>query len=153
MTNIKTCGIIYSIRKFRFLNIFVFGGFFVGEEVNNAGCVKISEDVIAGIANTAACEINGVVKLVSKGIAGAKSMIPNFKTAAKGVSIASTEDGMDFVLNIAVKPGVNIQRTAEAVQKNVIEAVQNMTGIKVNKVNVFVVSLVSVQNEGTSTEE
>lgn len=123
----------------------------MSDEFNNIGAVKISEDVIAGIATTAACEIDGVAKLVSRSVAGAKSMIPNFKTAAKGVLIATGEDGMDFTLNIAVKPGVNIQKTAAAVQKNVAEAVQNMTGIQVGRVNVFVAALVPAQND--STEE
>ena len=125
----------------------------MNEEFNNSGMIKISEDVIASIANTAACEIDGVAKLVSRGIPSAKSMIVNFKSAAKGVSIATTEDGMDFTLNIAVEPDVNIQDVAVKVQRNVREAVQSMTGLKVNKINVFVVSLVASASEPVPAEE
>ena len=50
---------------------------------DRVGTVKISEDVIASITNMAACEVEGVSKLVLKSISNIKTAIPNYKPAVK----------------------------------------------------------------------
>ena len=52
----------------------------------NIGSVKISEEVIAGIAATAACEVEGVIRLSSKNVSSAKHIVANYKQIAKGVN-------------------------------------------------------------------
>ncbi|PWM45518.1 MAG: Asp23/Gls24 family envelope stress response protein [Clostridiales bacterium] len=111
----------------------------------NAGSVKISEEVLAGIVNVAACEVDGVVKLVSKGITNAKTLVENFKSAVKGVSIATTPAGLEITLQIAVKQGCKMQKVANEVQINVAEAVRNMSGLEVSRVNVVVVAVIDVK--------
>ena len=111
-----------------------------------SGNIKISEEVLAGIVNVAACEVDGVVKLVSKGITNAKALVENFKAAGKGVSIATTPDGLDITVQISVKQGCKMQKVAGEVQTNVAEAVRNMSGLEVAHVNVVIVSAVDVKS-------
>ena len=122
------------------------------KEEYNVGSIKISEDVIAGIANMAACEVEGVARLVSKGITNPKSLIANFKPAVKGVSIATTPEGLELTLQAALQQGYKIQDVAKKIQQNVSDAVQNMTGLTVKTVNVIVVGLVESKSEDIGNE-
>lgn len=119
----------------------------MAEENMNQGSVKISEEVIAGIASLAACEVEGVSKMASKTISSAKDIIANFKQDAKGVSINNTDGVINFALNIVVDYGVKMQDVAEKVQTAVREAVENMTGLKVGNVNVLIVGMAAEKKE------
>lgn len=121
---------------------------------DKVGTVKISEDVIASISNMAACEVEGVSKLVLKSISNIKTAIPNFKPAIKGVSIANNPSGgMELTIQIAAKQGYKLQDVAKRVQENVQEAVQNMTGLSVKKVNVVVAGIVEEKKPATEPKE
>ena len=121
---------------------------------DRVGTVKISEDVIASITNMAACEVEGVSKLVLKSISNIKTAIPNYKPAVKGVSIANIPNGgMELTLQIAVKQGHKLQDVAKRVQDNVLDAVQNMTGLSVKKVNVVVAGIVEEKKPATDLKE
>lgn len=87
------------------------------------GIVKISEDVIASIATVAACEVEGVKGKPSK---------------RNAKSVRLTYDGKDAKIDISiiVKYGCMIPEVGAAVQENVAGAVESMTGLKVNAVNV-----------------
>lgn len=107
----------------------------------NIGSVKISEEVIAGIAATAACEVEGVIRLSSKNVSSTKDIVANYKQIAKGVYAEAGPGVINFCVNIVIKNGVKVQDLSEKVQSNVKEAIENMTGLRVGEVNVFVVSV------------
>lgn len=107
------------------------------EEKRN-GTIKISEEVIANIAITAATEIDGVEKVNQKISTTAKSLGAHLKHVVKGVNILNGEGGMEITLQVVVKHGCNIPDVAQKVQKNVSEALSSMTGISVKHVNVIV---------------
>ena len=107
----------------------------------NIGSVKISEEVIAGIAATAACEVEGVIRLSSKNVSSAKDIVANYKQIAKGVYAEAGPGVINFCVNIVIKNGVKVQDLSAKVQNNVKEAIENMTGLRVGEVNVFVVSV------------
>ena len=109
----------------------------------NCGSIKISEEVIASIAVTAALEIDGAAKVHQKLLASAKNIVGNIKATQKGVSIVTTDAGLDITIQISVKNGYKIPDVALAVQSNVKEAVGNMTGINVCRVNVIVSNVVA----------
>ena len=96
---------------------------------NNLGSVKISEEVIASVAAVAAAEIEGV-KLIS----GKKPAIS--KKAIKFVRLSFTETSVTVDVSIVVKYGYAIPEVGRAVQDNVQECVESMTGLKVDAVNV-----------------
>lgn len=109
------------------------------ENINfcDLGNVKISSDVIASIAATAAQEVNGVAGLTSKiptdirGIMGMKNL-------AKGVRVELNNNEVAIDLYISLRYGSKIQEVAQKIQENVKSAVDNMTGMDVTKVNVYI---------------
>ena len=107
----------------------------------NIGSVKISEEVIAGIASTAACEVEGVTRLSSKGVAAAKELVTEYKQIAKGVYAAAAPGVVNFCVGIVVENGVKVQKVSSEVQKKVKDAVETMTGLFVGEVNVLVVGV------------
>lgn len=108
----------------------------------NCGSIKISEEVIASIAVTAALEVDGVAKVVQKTLPSTKGILGNIKTTQKGVGIVRTDEGLELTVQIAVKNGYKIPDVSLAVQSNVKDAVANMTGINVLKTNIIVAGVV-----------
>ena len=98
------------------------------------GTVKISEDVIVKIAQTAACEIEGVARICPKAVKSQKN--------SKGIIFENNEDGsLTITVQIAVAENYKIIEVSEKVQNHVAESVNTMTGITVKQVNVNVTGL------------
>ena len=105
-----------------------------------SGSLKISQDVLATISNFAAEEIDGVVSL-----ADTYAPIKNFLkkgSIGKPIQISLNDDVAFIDISLNLKYGANIPAVAETLQKAVKDAVQNMTGITVSKVNVHVAGIV-----------
>ena len=110
---------------------------------NNSSELVISEDVIIKIASVAAAEINGVAGVVTN--SNLKGML---KISKKGVNVAFGDNETVIDVFIKLKAGIKITDIAEQVQQNVKEAVQDMTGRPVTRVNVHVADI-ELENGGT----
>ena len=64
------------------------------------------------------------------------------KQSAKPIGIDLSDDVAVIELHVNIKAGVNIPETAEKIQSAVKEAVQNMTGIAVSRVNINIAGIV-----------
>ncbi len=98
---------------------------------HTAGSIRVSEDVIIKIAETAACEIEGAA------VSNNRLIPANVKTRLRGpvrVKISGGSAAIRF--DISVLDGYNAVKVAEDIQKSVKSAVQNMTGFTVTKVDV-----------------
>lgn len=100
--------------------------------------VKISEDVIAVVASVAATEVKGVAGLCSGSIVGGLMKSITKSSASKGVKATIGENSVIIDLHIIIEYGYNISETAEAVQLNVRNEVETMTGMDNIIVNVNV---------------
>ena len=97
------------------------------------GSIKVSEDVIIRIAETAACEIEGTAGN------GQRLKQPTALSKIRGaVRARILGETAAINMDISVIDGYNAVTVAEGVQKSVKSAVQNMTGFTVTKVNVNV---------------
>lgn len=110
------------------------------ESIKNCGGVVISSEVISSIAVNAAKDIEGVAGLCHapvqiKGVLGKVSGKPS------SVTVSTKNSDLVITVYISVKGGYNIQTVASEVQAAVKQAVQNMTGKVVTKVNVSVADL------------
>ena len=105
----------------------------------SSGSLKISQEVLATIANFAAEEIDGVVSLADT-YTPIKSLLRK-GSIAKPIQISLNDDVAVVDISVNLKYGANIPEVAETLQKAVKDAVQNMTGITVSKVNVFIVGI------------
>lgn len=104
------------------------------------GHVNISDDVIGIITNIAAGEIEGVN--LHGTLAGDIAEILGKKNMTKGVRVNISEDDVVQVdLNIVVDFGVVIPEVAWKVQESVKNAIENMTDLKVDYINVNVLGI------------
>lgn len=112
------------------------------QEENNSrpvGSLRISHDVIATIASCAAAEIEGVASLApyAKNLNSLKGML--FKSqVTNSISVELNDDVATIGVYINLRYGARIPVVAEQVQQAVKDAVQTMTGLTVQKVNVYV---------------
>ena len=106
----------------------------------SAGNLKISRDVLATIARYATMEIEGVASLASF-TTNIRGWLLK-KQSAKPITIDLTDDIAAIDIHVNIKAGVNIPQTAEKIQSAVKEAVQNMTGIAVSRVNINIAGIV-----------
>ena len=99
--------------------------------------IKIADDVIAIIAGKAASEVMGVYSMAG-GFAGGISEVFGKKSFAKGIKVDNSEKKLKIDVNIIVEYGSRIPDIAYEIQNRVKKAVENMTGLNVEEVNVHV---------------
>jgi uncharacterized alkaline shock family protein YloU len=107
------------------------------------GQISVAEGVVQKIAGTACREIAGVHAMGTGGtrafgairerIPGSSG--PNFAQGV-GVEVGETEAAID--LDIVVEYGVGIAELGRSIQRNVKQAVERMTGLRVVEVNIAV---------------
>ena len=104
---------------------------------SSLGAIRIADEVVSIIAGLAATEVDGIAGM-SGGIAGGIAEMLGRKNFAKGVKVEVGEKEAAVDLFIIVKYGVRIPDIALAVQENVKQAIETMTGLSVAEVNVHV---------------
>lgn len=102
------------------------------------GKLYISNDVIATIAYNAAKEVEGFAGL-SKLSPSSKSL---FKANKHSIEIKSGQTGIEISIAVDLKSDASVQNTVKLIQSNIKNAVQNMTGNVVKRVNVTVNDIV-----------
>ena len=99
--------------------------------------ITINEEVIAKIASVAALEVEGVASM-SAGVPVTAKNILNRTGSLKSVAVDATGGVISMDVYVCIKESAHAKIVAEAVQSNVKEKVQNMTGSAVTKVNVYI---------------
>ena len=106
------------------------------------GKTTIASAVVQKIAGMAAREITGVYTLgggVSRAFGALRERIPGAGTVStSGVAVEVGEKQAAIDLDVVVEYGVGIVELARAVRRNVINAVERMTGLEVIEVNIAV---------------
>ena len=109
------------------------------EEVENGTeGIKISSDVIAVIAGVAVSEVPGVFGMAGGFAGGISEVLSGKKNLAKGIKVDKEENKVKIDVNIIVEYGTRIPDIAFEIQNRVKTSVENMTGLKVEEVNVHV---------------
>ena len=117
--------------------------------------IKISDDVVAVIAGVAVSEVPGVSGMAGGFAGGFSEVFSGKKNLAKGIKADIEENKAKTDVNIIVEYGSRIPDVAFEIQNRVKKAVENMTGLKVEEVNVHVqgVNTDTATNEKDETEE
>lgn len=115
--------------------------------------VKISNDVIAIIAGVAVSEVPGVYGMSGGFAGGITEVLKGKKNLAKGIKVDATETEAKIDVNIIVEYGSRIPDVAFEIQNRVKKAVENMTGLKVEQVNVHVQGVNTESLNGASDED
>ena len=111
--------------------------------------IQISSDVVAVIAGVAVSEVQGVSGMSGGFAGGITEVLSGKKNLAKGIKVEINEDTAKIDVNIIVEYGSRIPDVAFEIQNRVKKSVENMTGLKVEEVNVHVqgVNTDAVMNE------
>lgn len=124
----------------------------VEEESNELGRVEISPEVLEVISGIAASEVDGVATMRGNFASGVVERLGR-KNHGKGVKVELGEDGVTVDVSVIVVYGKSVPVIAKQIQTNVQEAIQTMTGISVDAVNVHIVGVHFDQNQAQEEEE
>lgn len=115
---------------------------------SDRGTTTISSAVVSQIAGIAAQEIEkvqmgggataavgGFLQSVTGGITGGTSSGGNY---SQGVSVEVGQEEAAIDLTMAVEYGQSVPQLTEAARRNVINRVENLTGLRVTEVNITV---------------
>ena len=109
---------------------------------SSQGTTTIADDVVQKIAGLAAREVSGVFALgggAARAFGALRERIPGAsQTAGQGVSVEVGEKQAAVDLDIVTEYGAPIAEIARSVRRNVINAVEGMTGLQVTEVNIAV---------------
>ncbi len=108
---------------------------------NSKGGLVISEEAISTIVTNAAGDVDGVVGFSNRPIDIVSTIKKGSLKVMAPVRITQDGDDLDISVCINIAIGKKIQPVAEEIQKVVKDAVQNMTGKLVSKVNVIIASV------------
>ena len=100
--------------------------------------IKISDDVVAVIAGVAVSEVPGVASMAGSFAGGISEVFSGKKNMAKGIKVDIADNDTKIDVNIIVEYGTRIPDVAFEIQNRVKKAVENMTGLNVEEVNVHV---------------
>lgn len=107
-------------------------------DIEITGDINISEDVIATISGIATEEIDGVCAMYTSFAGGIAEMLGAKKSPGKGVKVDINDKNVKIDIYIVVDYGAKIPDLAWAVQENVKNNVETMTGLNVDKVNIHI---------------
>lgn len=107
---------------------------------DNIGGLVISEEVIASIALNAAKDVEGVAGFAARP-PDVHSLLKMGESPLRSVRVWSGDNDIKLQIYIYIKENKKIPTLAAEVQRNVKNAVQNMTGRVVTKVNVSIAGI------------
>jgi len=103
---------------------------------NSVGNIKISENVVQTVTKNAALEVSGVDS-VSFGNIGLRGLVTR-SSYTKPIKIDINEGAVYIQVSIIVDPTKRIPDLANAVQIQIKNSVQSMTGLVVSGVDVII---------------
>ncbi|MBJ7339801.1 Asp23/Gls24 family envelope stress response protein [Mycolicibacterium sp.] len=110
--------------------------------VSSQGTTTIADTVVSKIAGIAAREVHGVYDLgggASRVVGALRERIPGANVnLSQGVSVEVGEKQAAVDVDIVAEYGVSIADLATGLRRNVITAIERMTGLEVTEVNVTV---------------
>ena len=102
------------------------------------GEVSVNNSVIAMIAGEAANKCYGVVGMAAR---GKKDGIVNLlkpDNMTKGIGVSVEDSGVVIDMHIVVEFGVNIKVICDSIMNNVKYKVEEFTGLKIERINIYV---------------
>jgi len=110
--------------------------------VSDYGRTSIADTVVSKIAGIAAREVTGVHNLggtAARTVGMLRERIPGSRTnLSQGVSVEVGEKQAAIDIEVVADYGVGIADLAQGIRRNVISAVERMTGLEVTEVNIAV---------------
>lgn len=106
---------------------------------NEFGTITITEDLIANIVGAAASENYGIVGMNSNSAGDAWLQLIGSDNLKRGVSVVINDNNsIDIELHVTLMYGVSFPAVAKNTISSVKYYVEDMTGLTVNHVNIYV---------------
>ena len=103
------------------------------------GYIKIHESVIASIVRKSTCSVDGVVRLAGNTlIDNIAEIVGSKKIHDRAIAVYMDEDSVSIEVKINIAYGIHLPTVAANVQEAVAKEVEEITGLKVTKVNVII---------------
>ena len=109
-------------------------------DVEEIGTVRIADDVVSAIIAYAAKEVEGVAGLAGNAGDGFLKKA-GVKRPSMGVKVEMENGNVKADLSLTMDYGYNIPATCSKVQTRVKQALENMTGLRVEDVNVRIAGI------------
>ncbi|RRR96894.1 Asp23/Gls24 family envelope stress response protein [Glycomyces terrestris] len=113
-----------------------------GPLASDHGKTVIADQVVAKIAGIAAREVEGIHELggaAGRAVGALRERIPGSRSNyGQGVSVEVGERQAAVDLDVVAEYGIAIADLAAGVRRNVVDAVERMTGLEVTEVNIAV---------------
>jgi uncharacterized alkaline shock family protein YloU len=114
----------------------------IGPLTSSHGKTTIADTVVSKIAGIAAREVHGVFALggsASRAVGALRDRIPGASVNhAQGISVEVGEKQAAIDIDIVAEYGVSISDLAAGIRRNVIGAIERMTGLEVVEVDITV---------------
>ncbi len=122
--------------------------------MNELGNISISSEVVATIATSVVSEIEGVYSLAGQNKVDIAKFLQNVTSgsATKGIEVEIGETECTIDLYIVAKFGYQLPTVAGEIQTKVVKAITEMTGLKVQEVNVYIQKVVKEETKKESVE-
>lgn len=124
--------------------------------VSSQGRTIIADAVVAKIAGIATREINGVYDVgggTARAVGALRDRIPGARVNhGQGVAVEVGEKQAAIDIGIVAEYGVALHELAAGIRRNVIAAVENMTGLEVTEVNITVFDVVLFDENDPGTD-
>ena len=107
---------------------------------SEGGRTTISNGVVSKIAGIAAQEVKGIQMGggTAAAIGGFLDSVTGGGGQARGVSVEIGEEETAIDLSMAIEYGKPIPQISDAVRRNVINRIENLTGLRVTEINITV---------------
>jgi len=108
---------------------------------NGNGIISINNGVVAQVAGLAAMGCYGVVGMAAKSVRDGTLRLLGIENLTKGLKLSVTDNSLNIELHIIAEYGTNITAICESLMSAVKYRVEDVCGLTVGSVNVFVEGL------------
>lgn len=109
-------------------------------QAERAGTVRIADDVVAMIAALAATEVEGIAAMAGNLTNELLSRV-GVRGLSRGARVEVSGEMVKAELAVIMEYGYNIPATCQKVQAKVKSAIENMTGLEVQDVNIRIAGI------------
>ena len=105
---------------------------------NQYGEVQVDSEVIAKYAGATAVECFGIVGMAGVNVKDGLVRLLKMDSLTRGISVTLENNKLNLDFHVIVAYGVSIMAVADNLVDNVKYKVEEFTGLKINKINIFV---------------
>ena len=105
---------------------------------NRFGSIQIEPEVIALYAGTTAVECFGIVGMAAVSVKDGFARLLKRESLTKGINVAIRENVISIDFHVIVSYGVSILSVAANLMESVKYKVEDLTGMTVEQINVYV---------------